>query len=164
MTPLEVGGTFVDRQKSALLLHYLAKAALRVDKRELHKKEMETGLRHLQHLNTSELKQHIHGLDKHITLAEEKVEDIKGKQQEEDLAHKDFNKRLKHVHEKMSELLVREQAVKKKLAKVAPPDPELKYDIKRLEDLYRKAKASKKYPKAKLDSIKKRIDRIHSLL
>jgi chromosome segregation ATPase len=171
MMPLEVGDVFVDRHKSSIMLSYLAKAALRMKRRDLRKEKMEVGLRHLKHLNTSELKKHISGLEHHVEKAAEKQDLITERQSEEDSAHKEFNTHLTKIHKKVNKFLDQQEKIKRNVEHLEKKSSikhkkadSLKQNLRTLKLVFNKAKMSKHYSKAQLDSVKKRIEKIEKEL
>lgn len=170
MMPLDIGDMLVDREDSATLLNYLAKAAYRVKEREIAKKKLEISLQRLKKLSTKELNKHIDNLEDDIQDAMEKARLIRTRQTEEEETHKKLSQRLKKLHDKLDEYMSQQNKFSQKVEKIDNKIDEyadrkeklesLKKDLKELQKIYTAAKRSKKYSKKEMEKAEKRIKKL----
>ena len=69
MIPLNVGDDLVDREKSKLFLHYLARAAKKTDERELRHRKTEIAVKQLKKLDTERLSGELSNIEDHVQKA-----------------------------------------------------------------------------------------------
>jgi chromosome segregation ATPase len=168
MIPREIDGVLIDTDKTKLWLNYLARAYKRIEDREFAHKKLQVALKQLRKVSTKSLKKHIDELEGHVHEAVAKERQIITRQTEEDVLHKDLKSKIDRLEHKLTRYLQTQEARKQRVAELEAKIKErtmskrektraLKADLVRLQRMYRKAKASKKYSHEQLDRIACRI-------
>ncbi len=170
MSVLQLGDQFVDRAKSVLYLHYLAKASEKRTERDIARRKLELSLQQLKKLSTKELHKHIDVLQGHILEAIHREKNIQSSQDDEDTAHKDLSHKIGNLEHKLGKYLETQKERKKRVEQIERKIhqrmnnkrqllKELKQDYNKLMTLYKKAK---KTNKALLPKISQRIKDVKS--
>lgn len=166
--PLELDDSLVDRNKSALFLHYLGQSAKKIDDKEFAKKKLDIALKQLKKISTKEIEKHIDVLEHHLKDVLHKEKRLLTSQEKEDLFLSQLAKKIDRLQFKLSKYQrtqkfrttrVHELEDKMKLHLASKQDRKrlLKADLDNLKKLYYKIKRKKGFDKNRLKKVHQRI-------
>lgn len=152
-----------DVGKTRTWLYYLGRASVKVKERAIAREKVRVAVKRLKQISTKNIQKDINLLERRISEALKKENQLLTKQKEEDLVHFDLLEKVDLLQKKLGRYLetkdAREERMKKledKIFRITQPKKfqiiELKEGLKHLEDIYiEEKKSGEHYPEDLLD-------------
>lgn len=168
MSFLDLPDQRVDRTKSSVFLYYLARAASKLEHRDVAHKKVKLAINQLKQINDKRLSQHVEELEGHIAEAIAHEKRIKAHQQGEEGVHAELTHKITKLEHKLGRYLDTQEERKKRVDELERKIKEkfetkrktmvdLKKDIERLTKLYKELKKDKKHSTSDLLRVASKI-------
>lgn len=115
MIPLDTGDQLVDREKSKILLHYLAKASRKWDERDLRHRKTEIAVNQFKKLDTERLSKELGTIEDHLQKALRQEKLLAEHQAKEGHDHDDIQHKIKKLEHKLTRYVQTEHARKRRV-------------------------------------------------
>ena len=102
MIPLDVGDELVDREKSRIFLHYLAKSSKKWDERDVRHRKTEIAVQQFKKLNTKEIEGQLGTIEDHLQKALRQEKMLAEHQQKEGHTHDELQSKIKRLEHKLT--------------------------------------------------------------
>ncbi|MEM4263895.1 MAG: hypothetical protein QW666_03305 [Candidatus Woesearchaeota archaeon] len=158
-----------DLGKARVLLYYLGRSKKKLEEREFARRKLETKIKQLKKISTESVKKHVEELERHIADALRKEKGILTAQMNEENEHKSIAEKIELLEKKLGRYLetreARQRRIKELEAKIKAQTgtkreeiSDIAHQIRSLEKIYNEAKKNKKFPKARLSAVKRKIE------
>lgn len=164
-----------DLGKARVLLYYLGKSKRKIEERDFARRKLEIKLSQLKKISTESVKKHVEELEMHIADTIRKEKGILTAQISEESEHKSIAEKIDLLEKKLGRYLDTRDARQKRIkelelkikSEVSTKREEMgdiAQQIRTLEKIYNEAKKNKKFPKARLSAVQKKIETLKEKL
>ncbi len=164
-----------DLGKARRLLYYLGKSKKKIEERDFARRKLEIKLSQLKKISTESVKKHVEELERHIADTIRKEKGILTAQISEESEHKSIAEKIDLLEKKLGRYMdtrdarqkrIREleQKIKSEAGTKREEVSDIAQQIRTLEKIYNEAKKNKKFPKARLSAVQKKIETLKEKL